>query len=569
MYRRPKIVSKSPFKHPWWAAYTGVGPTIKCKDEWLIIEISNSIRQKSNWKAKYKDPTISAKWKQEVKDFYNDRTKLIDEVIDYVFLELEWYEKTEHDFPGFEGKEYSIGCDDKIVFADKAIDPQLTATFKRDIDKLAESFGGDLDYHPKTDNKVIDLVHPSLFPLQYGITPIYSSNKNQVEVVEYEEKIEFFKNAVMPFGISKNFQWLPALLSFNKASSSFEFISYINNLHPAKHAKLYSSIQAIFNSVLPGLNYILSKAVSKEYIRIEIPKYNDAYSDEYKQKLEDIWNGEDAVADEIWDELQDNRVNYLKTFTPIYDQGPIIDKEIDVVRDFQKLKVIVKLANIELTPERPTYEGGAWHVEGTINEDIVATVLYYYDSENITESKLKFRTGFEDPEYEQNDDDYGREIFGVNDEDLMVKELGYVISREDRVVIFPNIFQHQVDTFELADKSKKGHRKILCFFIVDPYNDLVVTTDQVPPQQKEWWDDLGLFKEHDDDAKAGPLNSTLISDNIMKQILDLKKGNIWPIDLTSAKKVREALMDERTAADNDPQVSDLGAFKRQFSLCEH
>ena len=28
------------------------------------------------------------------------------------------------------------------------------------------------------------------------------------------------------------------------------------------------------------------------------------------------------------------------------------------------LQVIVKLANIELTPEKPRYEGGSWHVEG-------------------------------------------------------------------------------------------------------------------------------------------------------------------------------------------------------------
>ena len=30
------------------------------------------------------------------------------------------------------------------------------------------------------------------------------------------------------------------------------------------------------------------------------------------------------------------------------------------------LQVIVKLANIHLTPEKPTYEGGTWHVEGQL-----------------------------------------------------------------------------------------------------------------------------------------------------------------------------------------------------------
>jgi hypothetical protein len=30
------------------------------------------------------------------------------------------------------------------------------------------------------------------------------------------------------------------------------------------------------------------------------------------------------------------------------------------------LQVIVKLANIHLTPEKPDYEGGTWHVEGQL-----------------------------------------------------------------------------------------------------------------------------------------------------------------------------------------------------------
>jgi hypothetical protein len=39
---------------------------------------------------------------------------------------------------------------------------------------------------------------------------------------------------------------------------------------------------------------------------------------------------------------------------------------VDLMRDQQEtgLQVIVKLANIELTPEKPEYDGGSWHVEG-------------------------------------------------------------------------------------------------------------------------------------------------------------------------------------------------------------
>lgn len=41
---------------------------------------------------------------------------------------------------------------------------------------------------------------------------------------------------------------------------------------------------------------------------------------------------------------------------------------VDLKRDCLKrgLQVIAKLANIELTPEKPEYLGGAWHVEGQL-----------------------------------------------------------------------------------------------------------------------------------------------------------------------------------------------------------
>jgi hypothetical protein len=40
----------------------------------------------------------------------------------------------------------------------------------------------------------------------------------------------------------------------------------------------------------------------------------------------------------------------------------------DLKRDYghRGLQIVVKLANIELTPEKPMYEGGTWHVEGQL-----------------------------------------------------------------------------------------------------------------------------------------------------------------------------------------------------------
>ncbi len=64
------------------------------------------------------------------------------------------------------------------------------------------------------------------------------------------------------------------------------------------------------------------------------------------------------------------------------------------------LQVIVKIAQIELTPDKPAFPAGGWHLEGMMNERICATALYYVDSANITPSSLVFRTETDrDPDY--------------------------------------------------------------------------------------------------------------------------------------------------------------------------
>ena len=45
------------------------------------------------------------------------------------------------------------------------------------------------------------------------------------------------------------------------------------------------------------------------------------------------------------------------------------------------LKVIVKLANIVLLPEKPDYNGVAWHVEGMGNEAIMAKAILLFTRE--------------------------------------------------------------------------------------------------------------------------------------------------------------------------------------------
>ena len=80
--------------------------------------------------------------------------------------------------------------------------------------------------------------------------------------------------------------------------------------------------------------------------------------------------GEDDQSESFWNRrnqwIEDMRKVVLPepgVFRPL-EESPLFDLR----KDFSAngLQIIVKLANIELTPEKPEYEGGTWHVEGQL-----------------------------------------------------------------------------------------------------------------------------------------------------------------------------------------------------------
>jgi hypothetical protein len=46
--------------------------------------------------------------------------------------------------------------------------------------------------------------------------------------------------------------------------------------------------------------------------------------------------------------------------------------------------------------------------------------------------------------------------------------------------------QHRVSPFELIDRTKPGHRRFIALWLVDP-NRRIISTANVPPQQRDWW----------------------------------------------------------------------------------
>jgi hypothetical protein len=137
-----------------------------------------------------------------------------------------------------------------------------------------------------------------------------------------------------------------------------------------------------------------------------------------------------------------------------------------------------------------------------------------------------------------------------------VNDLGSVATPQGRCIAFPNIYQHQVQSFSLLNKSKPGHRKILALFLVDPAI-LRPSTTTVPPQQQVW----GLSAVAADPALRDTIGKLPVE--LVNRIDELVDGKMT---LEEAKKYRLELMDERTAFVKENNEKFFGA---PFSLCEH
>ncbi|KAI6275014.1 hypothetical protein MCOR31_011090 [Pyricularia oryzae] len=198
---------------------------------------------------------------------------------------------------------------------------------------------------------------------------------------------------------------------------SLKFTSYGNSLHPTRYPEIYRVIETLATTALPLWDQCL--AVNVSYKRRPGP--------------EDCTGG-----------------GRLKGLTMATWQEPKIGtRRVEKYKD-SGLQVIVKIASIKLTPDKPGFAGGAWHVESQMNERIVGTALSYLDSENITESCLELR-------------------MSTN-------------ARPAKVVISPFPMSSSIASQpRLQDSTRPGHRRFIAVWLVDP-NIRIKNMGMVPPQ---------------------------------------------------------------------------------------
>ncbi|MGA5037508.1 DUF4246 domain-containing protein [Streptomyces capoamus] len=476
--------------------------------ELQMMECSSHIRAKPGWFDKLNDAGIVARWTREAID-----QGLTEAQIRYVIDELAHYAALRDERTGTE-----VSAVDGVWQSDTLVDERLRSRLREAVRVLEEVPDAEKDWHPGSGGQVLDLVHPSLFCLVRDVSG--APERAWDNPTDRFSKHEF----------SEKYQWLPTDVDVSD-EGGVTFRSYVNNVHPEAHHELASVLPDLFACFRPLWENVLTDLRHPRPLRIEADPYA-WYDSEPEYPDKSNYSDDEAHAEAVraWEQAQDewweNRRPVIPD-APVFTPPEVPDAAARVDLRGRRLQVIVKLATIHLTPDRPEYPGGSWHVEGMVNERIVSTGIYYWDSENITESRLSFRAAVDDPDYEQNDDNGVREVYGLEDEEALNQVLGSASTPAGRCLAFPNILQHRVGPFGLVDPTRPGHRKILAFFLVDPSEEIVSTSD-VPPQQ--------------------PWSATST------------------MTLEQAKAHREQLMRERKffVAEHNEQL-----FEREFSLCEH
>ncbi|KAJ8613274.1 hypothetical protein CTAYLR_010635 [Chrysophaeum taylorii] len=432
------------------------------------------------------------------------------------------------------------------------------------------------DFHPESNKIVVDLVHPSMYCYERGVTPV-TSNKADLFASRWT-----VLNACRPETSSSSrsssslepdkppprviwrprrgarpedtlssptgLAWLPSEVEVD-ASGKCKFRSYVNSLHPIDNSGLYETLEEALGYALPGLEEALTTLGTSGTPPREI---SPRRCEEPEIGVVVIGPGHPDFDEDMNDGEPFEEETLISPELPA--TPPPLATPPRVSLRGRMLQVIVKIARYELDDERTSFAGGTWHVEGAHDERIVATACCYLENTNVSETHLQFRASVRTPDYPQNDTAGVWRVYAMNDEDLLVQSRGECRTLEGRVLCWPNVLQHRLAPFSRLDAAKPGVRTILVFFLVDP-TLRVRSTATVPPQQRAWI-------ERDLDA--------LLAIKLPPRGLRAAVASYLAlgIDYNQASDRRNRLMAERKAIFDSDQ-GDWPIFKQEFSLCEH
>jgi hypothetical protein len=120
-----------------------------------------------------------------------------------------------------------------VVKSDSVVPESLKLELQAAVAELEDVPDKHKDWHPGSNGKVLDLVHPSLYPLVYGRTRVLETGRTSLEdciarcgegqttqippeeeiTQDYHDYHDSFHLDLNPY--SRNFQWLPCMVDIS------------------------------------------------------------------------------------------------------------------------------------------------------------------------------------------------------------------------------------------------------------------------------------------------------------------------------------------------------------------
>lgn len=374
-----------------------------------MMGVIGSITSRPDWVRKFNDTAIRARWLNEmrtllasiVKDcsrlhrvghkkdnFHQDiesaRKAVVERAVAFCFDEL----ASKVAFVAARAHTTTIGLGGAdIVKSDTAV-PRTLKRMLEDSARRLESAQLKIDWQPGQEHIVRNLIHPSTSPLQYGQSRIVNSAVPLRDAFAYSCCGNTIPVPEATQHYSAKSQWLPAAVKLNERGRA-EFTSPINGLEFEKHPGLYDSLAKLVDCSLPlwsqclaigrGNNPRRCPCDSEENtytIPSTIPNHDTFHTMAEWDDSPSGWWADPSSVDEDTMKRRPHRYPSCPGPIPFQEFQRLVDEtpKIDLSEQYQFLQVIVKMSTIYLTPERPEYAGGTWHVEGRYLRFVIAWV---------------------------------------------------------------------------------------------------------------------------------------------------------------------------------------------------
>ncbi|KAJ2822563.1 hypothetical protein FBU31_004554, partial [Coemansia sp. 'formosensis'] len=366
-----------------------------------LRKMSRAIRARPDWMDTLNDADTRAGWAAEARAL-----NVTDLEFRYVLDELAYYSSLHSP-----DSNLRLSAADGVWFSDTLIDAETTKGLKDYAVILENVPDRQKDWHPAARTRTLNLIDPSLYPLIYGRSWLRRESSTSARVThtldtpgELPGSLEKWRQAQWaPEALksecyipvinkkqasyaSDKFSWLPSEFRVDD-NGAVTIESYINNLHPVRHAALYPIIASVFSKFLPLLEQVLTDLVHPRKSGVEFNLW-DCYEYSkpepergrrpYYEYLEEL---------KCWHEDEDGtyRDPQPKPFVvPERPRNPYSLRG-------RQLQAIVRMSNIELSSKKSSYCGKGWSVAGLDNERIIATGIFFYDVFNISQCSLEFR----------------------------------------------------------------------------------------------------------------------------------------------------------------------------------